>query len=418
MWSVIKQPRKSGPAVYICQWKGAEKRPSVTIGPISGEPATLGLTALLREVDPDASWTDEEIRTFVVEPDPVRRGYCAMSAQHRIRMERVAMMRKAPVRITEPDPDAPKQPHTVVKLASAKTDAPVHARGGTTLRTYVEHTWTQVRQRKAATWKRESWWWTKRILPSLGSIRLCDLDTATWTAFLDTLKIGGRSKALCQTAYRTALTHAAEDLHWIPEVHRFEDIAGSTKRSLDEPEPMTADEVAKFLSATTTDTHRAMFAVQIGQGLRPSEVIRIRWEDIDWGKRILDVRGTKNDLADAKVGLTPLSFRELHAYWTKLGCPSVGVAFLKTRGTGPFAMFPDSAFYSAAKKSGLNDERTRGLFPYVARHSFATIAATSGIDRAHTKSMMRHSRKSTVLEEAYERVSKTETAIAFSKFGT
>lgn len=86
-------------------------------------------------------------------------------------------------------------------------------------------------------------------------------------------------------------------------------------------------------------------------------------------------------------------------------------------GGGPYTAYPRTAFQTAARRSGLNDGRVRHLFPYIARHSFATIAAESGIDRAFTKDMMRHSRASTVLDEAYIRVSKSATARAFSGFG-
>ena len=107
----------------------------------------------------------------------------------------------------------------------------------------------------------------------------------------------------------------------------------------------------------------------------------------------------------------------LRIWWTALGEPSDGFAFEKQRGEGPFAEYPKTAFMSAAVRSGLNAERSRHLFPYIARHSFATNAAMSGIDRAFTKKIVRHSTESTVLETAYEKFSIQQTADAFAGFG-
>lgn len=286
-----------------------------------------------------------------------------------------------------------------------------------TLSSYVWDVWEAVRKAQPATWDREQWWWQERILPVLGHVQLRDLDAEKWGDFLRGLRTGGRSKALAQTAYRCALRQAVV-LGWIPEVHRFAKIEGSTKRVRAEVEPLSMEEVDTFLSAAPAPVHRAMFALQIGQGLRPGEVIRVQWEDVDFGRGTLHVNGTKNALARATVPLTPLSLREMRAWWEACGKPTSGPAFPRSRGGGAFPTYPRSAWRSTAEKSGLNEGRARKLFPYSARHSFATIAATSGIDRAYTKDMMRHSRASTVLDEAYIRVSKQQTAAAFAGFGS
>jgi integrase len=211
------------------------------------------------------------------------------------------------------------------------------------------------------------------------------------------------------------LRHAVEVLGWIAEVHGFAAITGSTARVHAEPEPLTLDEVPVFLAAAPSLTHRGLFGLQIGNGLRPSEVIKVRWEDISFTKETIYIRGTKNKLAKTSVCLTPISSRELRTLWDSLGSPTSGLAFLNEHGQ-PFAGYPVKASRNMAESSGLNSTRTRPLFPCVCRHTFATIVATSGIDRAFTKDMMRQSRASTVLDEAYIRVSKSQTAQAFASF--
>ena len=447
MWTVVRQPRKDS-FIYRAQWKprnGASR--SVLLGAMplprskmpelwlatlaemeeAGDdvpdltrvPTTMELTERFRALDPYGSLDDASVWELAHDPTGgtsvgivLMQGFSTMIAGHEARTSGARNPFTAP--FTAPAPESAPAGVVLVPPAAAPV---VTGPAAMALRDYVDKTWKPVRAQQKSTWEHEIWWWDQRILPVLGDVRLCDLDATRWTAFLATLTVGGRSKALCQTAYRTALTHAVEVLEWLPAVHRFVKIVGSTKRTRAEPEPMTAEEVQVFLAAAPSRTHRAMFALQIGQGLRPSEVIGVDWSHVDWIRGTLRACGTKNDLATAIVPLTPISRRELHEHWLSSGSPTSGPAFLRTRRGGAYPSFPRSAFRTTARKSGLNEGRVRKLFPYVARHSFATIAASAGIDRAHTKAMMRHSRQSTVLDEAYIRVSKEATAVAFAGFG-
>ncbi len=448
-WTVQRQPRSKGhyySAVYTDQRK---HRRCVTVGFLPDSPATAELTARLRAGDPLGQWKERVICAVLaaadekaairqaligpaLEPLVFVRGTMEPAMSASIQAHAVLdtsppgpfSLRK-PSMDGWPDPSInadfgarqhePMLSDTARLTASNSARAPRHPQGAMALRDYVADIWGPIREEKAATWKREFWWWDRQILPALGGVRLCDLDRDKWNYFLSGLHQGGRSKALAQTAYRCAITHAAA-LGWVEKVHDFRPIAGSTATSLPEPEPLCLAEVSRFLAAAPTPVHRALFATHFGQGLRPGEVLRVRWEDVDWKKRTLGVRGTKNKLALATVPLTPLTFRELHAWWQQLGEPREGVAFERSRGGGAFPDYPKKAFNTAAERSGLNAGRSRHLFPYVARHSFATIAAETGIDRAHTKKMLRHSRVSTVLEDAYERVSQEQTARAFGGF--
>lgn len=332
-------------------------------------------------------------------------------------------------------PSPPKEP--------ASTPAPVPRRPGEKgemlLRDYISQVWGPYRKTRVTphTWKGELWGWDYRILPVLGDTRLCDLTTALWDRFLADLQglptgplagkvLSPRTRTMARNAYRVALAYAVE-LEWLPSVHRMSPIVGGKKRALPDPEPMSASEIIVFLDHAPTPTHRALFATQIGNGLRPGEVIRIRWEDVDWPKKSLLVRGTKNEHAGARVPMSPLTLRELFTYWRSLGSPSTGIAFERTKGRGgthskrgvgggAFPSYPSSTFRRTAKKSGLNEGRTRDLFPYIARHTFATLSAELGIDRAMAKKMMRHATTSTVMEDAYIRVSMASVAQAYEGF--
>ena len=386
-WSVQRQKRPSGDYYTALFTPASGPRRCVTVGLVAGSPAPATLTARLRAHDGGGAWGDETV---------VRACGARTDEDVRRLAARVVIV------------PAPLQ-------GRARPTEPLTPEGRMTLNNYVADVWEPVRSAQAGTWKREQWWWVERILPALGAVRICELDARKWSAFLDTLTVAGRSKALAQTAYRTALRHACAVLGWIEGPHPFAPIRGATLRTRAEAEPLTIVEVTVFLDAVHLPVHRALFAVQIGQGLRPAEATAVRWEDIDFNRSTIFVRGEKNALARATVPLTPFSKAELLAWWEQRGRPKTGVCFEK-QGGGPFPAYPRQAFRTAAINSGLNTSRERALFPYVCRHTFATIAAVAGVDRAFTKRMMRHSQKSTVLDEAYIRVSVRDTANAFAGF--
>lgn len=458
MWVVQRQKVKGGFYYSAVQKVPNGPSRSVTVRAIEGSPETLPLTERLRRWDRDGVWDDETVRRVVLAPDDDSAARVVLQLHLRPQMrvevvpdltDRVAsalvilnaseglartrdpmlaplVFGDSPTAVADglaamriQAPATRDQPPSPVSEPAAPPP-PTHPSGAMTLRDFVDGVWAQERCKQAATWGRERGWWDRHLLPALGDLRLCDLSTQRWSGALAGLtQCGGRSKAIAQVAYRTALKHAAS-LGWIEAVHPFPVIVGSTKRTLLPPEPPTMPEVAAFLNAVSSPRDRAMFGLQFGQGLRPAEVLPVRWEDIDWRRARLHVRGTKNALAEGVVALTRLSVSELSPWWEAAGKPAAGLCFPSQRpgkAGAELATYPTRSFRVAADASGLNALRQRALFPYIARHAFATIAAMSGVDRAATRRMMRHSTTSTILESAYEHASLQQTADAFRGYG-
>lgn len=268
------------------------------------------------------------------------------------------------------------------------------------LREFVENVWWPYRKDDiaATNFRAEKSLWPP-ILEALGHLRLKSLNTIRWTAFLKTRATwSGRTRAVAQTGYRQCLKYAKQH-DVIKAVHDFLPIKGATKPSpnLEPAEPFTLEEVERFLASCTTRMHAALFGYAIAQGLRPSEARRLHWEDINWDDLIVDIRGTKNDAAAAKVPLMPLAVLHLKVHWKKVGCPTSGHCFLWN---GHPIKNSITAWKTAAKKAGIN----RRNFPYLARHTFATQAVVSRATQAAVRGMMRHSSRSTILERAYERL--------------
>jgi integrase len=144
--------------------------------------------------------------------------------------------------------------------------------------------------------------------------------------------LSGNAKRLHRAAIKALLKRAFRLRHIpsLPDLAVFR-IKGATKRAVDKPAPLSLEELVALMEASGPK-HRAMWAVGGGQGLRPSELGRIRWEDVDFEGRTLAVRGTKTEQSAAVVPMTGLTRRELRSWWEASGSPQSGLVFLTGSG--------------------------------------------------------------------------------------
>ena len=287
------------------------------------------------------------------------------------------------------------------------------------IRAYFETVFAAARAAdRPKSWRTERGLWPA-ILDSIGSIRLGDLDPRDVAEHLDGLTkrdgtpVSGNTKRLHRAAVQALVNHAyrARDLDARLDLSDGLRIAGSTKRTREPAEPLDLEELLALLRATARPHHRAMFAVGAGMGLRPSELIRVRWEDIDWEARTLAVRGSKTADASAVVPLTPVAFEEARAWWMRCGQPAAGVAFPARKDGTPYPDDPRRpspyrrALATAARNAGIE----RSVSPYLLRHSFATIAWSVGIEKDVARRIMRHT-DDTMLDRVYARPRPRELA--------
>lgn len=266
------------------------------------------------------------------------------------------------------------------------------------LSTYWETVYWPVRQREvcAGTVRRELWYWTQRVLPALGKVLLRDVSGHLLDRFLSShSEWSGSARRICLNAVRCLLKYAAET-GVIGEV-KTRPVKGSTLRVRSRPVALSSSEVLALLAEAPSPAHRALWAYAVGQGLRPAEASTLRWDDVDWARGRLRVRGTKNVLADRVVPLTPATRGELEPYWRGLGCPQAGHAFLWRR--RPIVEW-GNALSAAAARAGL-DQDGRRIFPYLLRHTFATGACLAGVPKTAVKELLGHSSASEMLDLIY-----------------
>lgn len=279
-----------------------------------------------------------------------------------------------------------------------------------TLRAYFDTVYAPARSVASGSWRSEASSW-KRLLgrDGLGDVplkRLTDARTfGRWSEALRVQPRGGNRRGRGPTpaatepasvAYRRLLRAALASLlkHAWREEHLEEladlgtiEIRSRTARA-PAPEPLTLDEVKRLLDAADP-RHRALFGVGVGVGLRPSELVRIDWSDVDWTTRVLAVRGTKTEAARDRIPLTPIAFRELRAWWIASGQPTEGLAFTTARGA-PYRTVGSPGYKGALERTAKAAGIERPVNPYLLRHSFATIAWTLGVDKDTARRILRH----------------------------
>lgn len=246
------------------------------------------------------------------------------------------------------------------------------------------------------------------ICRELGRYRLREIDAHLVADYLDSLVVrrgkragqpmSGNTKRLYRAALQAVLHYAYRQRH-LPTEPRLSDfrIKGSTRTVRQKSDPLSLDELIALMDAST-GKHRAMWAVGGGQGLRPSELVRLDWQHIDWDRATLQVPGSKTALSKSEVPLVPLALHELRVWWMSLGRPAKGLIFPSSTGEAYGSSGYRAALRTAAKRAGIE----RHVTPYLLRDSCATICWSLRIDIDTTRRLLRHTDE-TMLRRVYQR---------------
>lgn len=140
---------------------------------------------------------------------------------------------------------------------------------------------------------------------------------------------------------------------------------------------LDTDEIHLVL-AKANEKHRLLLKTSVFTGLRISEVLALRWEDIDWAEGVIHVRGTKTRAARRDVFLVDFLKQELAA------------KSLESQDELVFHSKPTTvraALRSALKKAGVQKHvRLHDL-----RHTFASILIHQGHPETFIADQMGHS---------------------------
>ena len=161
---------------------------------------------------------------------------------------------------------------------------------------------------------------------------------------------------------------------------------------------LNKEEVPKILSALSNIKHKAILMLIYSGGLRVSEVVKLRPEDIDSKRRLVFIKGAKGR-KDRYTLVSEAALETLREYWKKFE-PSSKWLFPGDRSNQYLhSRSVQKIFTNACKKAGIIKE----VSVHSLRHSFATHLLESGVDLRCIQEILGH--KSSKTTEIYTHVS-------------
>lgn len=150
------------------------------------------------------------------------------------------------------------------------------------------------------------------------------------------------------------------------------------------PEVLSQDEVAALLTRTRNLKHRALLMLLYSSGLRVGEVVRLRVEDLDPGRRLLRVRKGKG----GKDRYSLLARRAVEAVATYRGAYETGPWLFP--GGRPDRHLGTRSVQRVVERSARAAGIAKHVTPHTLRHSFATHLLESGTNLRIIQELLGH----------------------------
>jgi site-specific recombinase XerD len=175
----------------------------------------------------------------------------------------------------------------------------------------------------------------------------------------------------------------------------YEQVLGREKFFLDIPRPVKPQQLPKVLSERELERmfmsvknlkHKALLFTAYSAGLRVSEVVNLRLQDIDSGRMQIRVEQSKGK-KDRYVGLSVLLLDVLRSYLAQVQPRPLVYLFEGDRPGKPYTNRSAQAVFQQAKdRAGIH----KSVGFHVLRHSFATHLLEKGIDIHYIKQLLGH----------------------------
>ena len=254
----------------------------------------------------------------------------------------------------------------------------------------------------------------KKIYPALGDTKMPEITSAQITALLLSIQAEGKAHAtvikvftILHSLFKMAYMGDMVERNPMDKVERPKPRKDEVKA--EEPAAYTADEVKKIMSCLDKEPLKwqALVHVLIDTGIRRGECCALKWSCIDFTTGAITIAGNLCYTVDKGVYLdTPKNghtrtvyagddtialLRQLRSEQAKKAIS----AYVFTQENSPEPMHPQSPTRYLKKFSeryGVPD-----LHPHKLRHTFASIAITSGADVASVSEALGHSDKAVTL---------------------
>ncbi len=186
------------------------------------------------------------------------------------------------------------------------------------------------------------------------------------------------------------------------------DLSVSLRKNERLPEPFSREEVAQLILAAKNPKHRVLMMTAYSAGLRVSELVRLRPEDINSQRMVIRVvqgKGRK----DRYTLLSERLLSELRSYWRQYR-PEKWLFDGQVRGNHLPRQTAARAYYGMKERAGI----VRGHGIHTLRHSFATHLLEAGVDLRTIQILLGHKSFSTTLKYLHvtnKRIQETQSPL-------
>jgi site-specific recombinase XerD len=165
------------------------------------------------------------------------------------------------------------------------------------------------------------------------------------------------------------------------------------------PDVLSKEEIAAMIKSTENKKHKCLIAVIYSCGLRRSEALNLKIEEIDIKRMQVKIRGAKGK-KDRYVPLAQKTLVYLNEYYQN-DEPKIFVFEVK-----PGKKYSATSVYNVIKKTAQNAGVQKRVYPHILRHSFATHNLEQGMDLRFIQELLGHESSKTT--EIYTHVSQKD----------
>ncbi len=148
------------------------------------------------------------------------------------------------------------------------------------------------------------------------------------------------------------------------------------------PVVLSKEEISRMLEATLNLKHRLVLMFLYYTGIRLSEIVNLRWEDMDFQRGMIHLKAAKGE-KERVIFLHDKLKKFIEYFNIKDG----GFVFLSNLGKKYDKRTIQVIVRNAAKKAKI----TKTVSPHTLRHSFATHLLEAGADIRHIQKLLGHS---------------------------
>jgi integrase/recombinase XerD len=163
------------------------------------------------------------------------------------------------------------------------------------------------------------------------------------------------------------------------------------------PVVLSKIEVVKMMDALENIKHKLLIQIMYGSGLRVSETVNLRINDIDFGRNIIHIKGAKGRKDRISI-VSKITLDNIDKYLREFQ-PLIFLFESYEAGSKINIRSVQKIVFIAAKKAGI----AKNVSAHSLRHSFATSLLEAGTDIRYIQELLGHARLETT--QIYTKVS-------------